>query len=209
MYFFEKQIITTSSADSLIETFAQESDYSYADKFKRPIRQKQSLVGRCLIRKLATQCHPDTKPEDWYFQRHKDLGPTLHHNHRPVSPFISISHSQDMVISGLSPNNPIGVDIEYMGKERDILKIISVLTQSEDQQSLPQEKSQLYTLWVMYEAWYKLNPKKHGPPIPAFLIDWAKSSDTSCVFSSTKKTKTFKAQIEIETDYVICLFQQT
>ncbi|WP_420547192.1 4'-phosphopantetheinyl transferase family protein [Curvivirga sp.] len=208
MYFFEKQFMNRPDTNTVIQQYAQEADYEYARKFQRAERRQQSLLGRCLIRKLAIRFKPDTNAADWQIMARKNLPPQLSHPKLDTTPYVNVSHSHELVAVNLASVSLIGVDVEFMAKSRDIHQIVEAITAEDNKLSLPADKTKLYAIWCLYESWYKMNPVNHNPPIPMQIIDWINSAklDYRAIKAELKiDNMTMQATITIEPhlDYVI------
>ena len=119
-------------------------------------RKGQYLAGHFLVRKMAARMFGNT-PADWTYVEDESHQRRLTCSHQgfPI-PYVSISHSGDWIAAAISLQ-PIGIDIETFGKDRDFSAIAShVFSNPEievlkacDASSL---KQSFYLYWTLKES---------------------------------------------------------
>jgi 4'-phosphopantetheinyl transferase len=135
-------------------------------RFARPLRQRQFLLGRMLLRH-AVGALLDVPAATVGALEEPGQAPrlTLADAARPV-PFFSLSHSADWVACAVSRDTPLGLDIESMDVTRDVLALAAAAfdtAESESLAALPEgaRAPAFYRRWSEMEACHKL-----GPPGP-------------------------------------------
>lgn len=128
-------------------------------RFVRPLRQRQFLIGRLLLRTVLGKSF-GIKPESISLSERAGKAPQI--DWPAASPFFSIAHSGPWVACALSADVPVGLDIEVIDASRDLY---ALSTQAFDADELAHfrrtnatEKLQtFYQLWSSKEARYKLS----------------------------------------------------
>jgi 4'-phosphopantetheinyl transferase len=129
-------------------------------RFVRPLRQRQFLAGRILLRlALAELLH--VPPQIFCFSERPDNAPLLDWPLPGPAPGFSISHSGPWVACAVSLTVQLGLDIEVINPLRDVTAlamhsfdadIINWLTGQPESARV----SAFYTAWCRQEAIYKL-----------------------------------------------------
>lgn len=127
-------------------------------RFIRPQRQRQFLLGRILLRSLLGQTL-NVSPPDIPLSERPGSAPLLHG--AEAKPHFSLSHSGDWVACALSEQTPVGLDIEVLNPQRDLLAL-SEQALDEDETALiwglqgEARVKMFYACWSRKEALYKL-----------------------------------------------------
>lgn len=127
-------------------------------RFARPLRQRQFLLGRALLRTAMAQML-GVPPAAIVLAERSGQAPQL------VSPaggpHFSISHSGHWVACALSTDTPLGLDIELRDPQRDVLALalqaFGQAVAAELENMLPDARlAAFYQRWSAAEAHYKL-----------------------------------------------------
>lgn len=127
-------------------------------RFTRPQRQRQFLLGRILLRSLLAQIL-NVSPADIPLSERPGLAPLL--QGVEAKPYFSLSHSGDWIACALSEQTAVGLDIEVLNPERDLLAL-SEQALDPDEVALVrglQDEARVkmfYECWSRKEALYKL-----------------------------------------------------
>ena len=183
--------ISDPNSDALIKKWCENDDFIHAAKFKSKHRQKQSLAGRCLVRMLYA-----------YFCGHKgqkllisttETGqPVLKISNGADQIWTSISHSNERVCAIISDLSPVGIDIEFMGAKRDIVRLIK--------QIFPKfvgSKQAAYQFWTLNEAYGKAIGEG---------IDFTKADIFSEICQGIPSEYCKQSKTIIKDDYIISIF---
>ena len=127
-------------------------------RFIRPQRQRQFLIGRCLLRAALSKLLK-LAPTDISLTESAANAPLLHCS--PSTPFFSISHSGPWVICAVSPHCVVGIDIEMKNPDRDLDAIAAHAFDETEVEQLSkligdERLKYFYELWSHKEAYYKL-----------------------------------------------------
>lgn len=167
MIFLATGYIHTQESRDLISRCAQQ-DIGHSLKFKRDLRQQQSLLGRALIRGLLSLT-TKTHPESWNIAI-PEKGPLIATSNLTIDDwYFSISHSHKFVIAAISNSGPIGIDVEKVIPTRDMVHLLSSIF-SDDTRLLPQGIEDQYILWTRYEAYCKAVYQQLLFPIPEQFV---------------------------------------
>lgn len=150
-----------------------------AQKFKNPT---QWMKSRLFLRKLLSQ-YLQLPPQQIEFTYGKQGKPTLSHLIQSNPPLLfNVSHSNHLLICGVTASADLGVDIEYQGKERpfdELAKRFFPDAETQDIQASTGEhkNTRFYTIWTKKEALLKgIGVGLYGS-LKAFTV----KSDTGCV----------------------------
>ncbi len=142
------------AAGRLIDLFADETDHRYVSDFTSPARAKSSLLGRVLLRCLLSEV-TDTNPSNWILPSNTDIGPKIAISTATDNAiYVSVSHSDQLVVVALCQEVQIGLDAENLNKKRNFDRILSHLVgdlKMPGQITLPE----FYRLWTLHEAFCK------------------------------------------------------
>lgn len=137
---------------------------------------------------------------------------SLHHDEDrapyliPLSSFVSISHSQDLIAVGFSKTK-IGIDIEYISER--IVKIKDKFTNTNEQKWIPNQnlKEYLTCIWCIKESLYKIHDAKFysfKEHYEVFPFELEKSEKIKCRVYDEKKETFFEAKIETIDNFFLC-----
>lgn len=138
--------------------------------FTRPLRQRQFLIGRILLRQALASLL-GAEPRELVLSERPGNAPKLD---RPGSEGVgfSISHSGPWVACAASPDSALGLDIEVLDPDRDLPALAE---QAFDAEELawwkgrhgPGQRRDFYELWCAKEARFKM-PAAQGTCLPLF-----------------------------------------
>ncbi|MDZ5635949.1 4-phosphopantetheinyl transferase [Janthinobacterium sp. GMG1] len=140
------------------ETWLGPAETARYARFVRPLRRRQFLLGRALLR-VAMGEMLEVAPESIALEERSGQAPRLL---APAGgPYFSISHSGHWVACALSGTTRLGLDIELRDPRRDVLALARQAfgaAVAADLEKLPQEERReaFYQCWSEAEARYKL-----------------------------------------------------
>jgi 4'-phosphopantetheinyl transferase len=139
-------------------------------RFVRPLRQRQFLLGRILLRTALGELL-DLKPDGFSLSERPGLAPLLHE--LIPAPGFSIAHSGPWVACAVSADAALGLDIELLDSERDLIALAEQVFSTEETQRIarqhgPARTQAFYELWSRKEAAYKL-ASVAGADTPAYF----------------------------------------
>ena len=163
--------LTSQAAASVLKEFESKDDRDYADRYRRPHRQLQSLYSRALLRYLILIKFPEIDCRA-KIRQSKDGRPYLDlpGGRREID--ISLSHSHDMVGAEVSSVGPIGVDIEYMKQQRNFTAMAQyAFNITEGEASAWNDAENFYSLWTVLESLVKANFMANGAAVELGKFD--------------------------------------
>ena len=133
------------------------------ERFARPARQRQFLLGRGLLRQALGELLASA-PDAIHLHERRGLAPRLDGPHAAQ---FSISHSGPWVACAVSADVALGLDIEIRNAKRDLAALAEAAFDSEAVDALaalaPAERvDDFYRRWCQQEALFKLGA--HAAP---------------------------------------------
>lgn len=172
---------TAPESQKLMENFAHCDDLTYCDRFIKPLRRQQSLLGRTLVRALLAKMTA-TDPSQWNLSPIKKRPWLATNQLTGKTIFFSISHSQQWVGIAASDEVIVGIDVELINRQRDMTHLLAGII-SDTTVRLPSTVAGQYMLWSAFEAYCKARHQRLVFPIPpVFLsVDWDHNPVTDCL----------------------------
>jgi len=148
----------TADLDSLVDRYLTAADEAYYTSLKAPGRKFEFVFGRAVSKQLLSETYG--KPVDFWQIGRAESGRPVIENGGFESVDISISHSGGVVLIGLSQQGRVGVDVEQIKAQRDVVKLAKGFFHKNEVRVLlaapPRDASQyFYTLWTLKEAYAK------------------------------------------------------
>jgi len=128
-------------------------------------------MGRTLLRMLCSHIS-DRPPAAWTLTTIEPGIIRLQCDTDTAPLWGNISHSGNFVCATVSANGPIGLDVEYVDRTRDMAVLLRSVTGHHDQQ-LPETPEGQYRLWTLFEAYCKATSGILEFPIPDQLLTLA------------------------------------
>lgn len=180
-------VIADELTESIVASFLAyltEAEVLRYRRFLRPIRRREFLFGRILLRFAAASMSNIAIEEVAIIERGDKVPMVRLPAVFPVSPefnlFSSLSHSRGWIACATSTDSPLGLDIEALDGERDVEALgRAAFTTAESNwlSSCPavDRIAAFYDLWSCKEALYKLisNTNK-GTTLPELVRDGAR-----------------------------------
>lgn len=139
----------------MVSEFALKADHVSAERYARPIRRRQTLVSRALLRAVLRQM-PGWRTDVWSLAEDAEGRPLARPASREVGAAISLSHSRDLVACAVADIGRIGIDIEYMNPDRNFQDLASLAFGPRERQTVEAEgASAFYRVWTLREAFAK------------------------------------------------------
>lgn len=135
-----------------------ESEQQRYHRFLRPQRRRQFLMGRVLLRHALSTVF-NWPAASWRIAECPGQAPRLTSD-TPSPVTFSLAHSRDRVACIVTSGAMVGVDIEYMGRQRDFLRMAARSFHPENVRQLRalqagEQVAGFYRLWTLHEAAWK------------------------------------------------------
>ena len=112
--------MTSSLADRLAARYANAEDHQLAGRYRHPHGHRQRLMVRVLLRAILARHYP-TPAKPWQILRDPDGAPRLAADGLTAPlPFVSLSHSGNLVACAISCGAQLGIDIERIRPDRQV-----------------------------------------------------------------------------------------
>jgi 4'-phosphopantetheinyl transferase len=141
----------------------------------------QFLITRALIRTSLSN-YFQVDPSRWQFARNSYGKPEIHHPDKALPVRFNISHSDGLVICGITRDCDIGVDVE--DRQRTTRAALDGLSryfspqEIEDLRMLPEheQKQRFFDYWTLKESYIKARGKGLAIPLDQFSFHFRKNS---------------------------------
>lgn len=119
--------------------------------------QHDALITRAFVRTVLSQ-YADIAPADWRFEKGEKDKPEIVNPPLPLR--FNISHTTELIACAVTLHDDIGCDVEYIGRDNDILSIADRYfsdLEVKELFSLPEEKqaSRFFDYWTLKESYIK------------------------------------------------------
>ena len=160
IWLLDANALSETDCDALLD-YLSEAELLRYRRFLRPLRQREFLLGRIVLRFAVAQLMGIAFEAIEIIERQGrapqlQLPPTC-----PLTPHFSLSHSRGWVACAASAGTPLGIDIEALDAGRDVdalARSAFSAVESDWLSGLPavQKTEAFYALWSCKEALYKL-----------------------------------------------------
>ena len=122
-----------------------------AGRFLAEADRRRNIVARALLRRLLGR-HTGTAPQNVVIETAAQGKPFLR-----SGPHFSVSHSGDLIAIAVSPDHPVGIDVERIDPRRDIAALAARIMSAGELayfRALPEPArlAAFYTAWTRKEA---------------------------------------------------------
>ena len=174
------------------------SEYKRFKLIKSPLKQRQYLLSRWLIRHALSNAYK--QPMDfWNIEETTGSFPVVHN--LPVKTYLSLSHSHDRVVVGIS-DTAIGVDIEKIAKRKNMAEMAELFMSSLELGLFQQHVTPalyFYETWCVKEAYFKSLPMLEQQNLSLQKID------TSHICSDKHNGKAIKFRLA---EFMIAIYSE-
>jgi 4'-phosphopantetheinyl transferase len=145
---------------SAAEFILDASEEEQAGRFRFSRGRLHYRLTRTLVRRLLSYYFPVVDPAAWRFTRNDFGKPRIAEPDLPVPCFFNLSHSGDRIVLAVCGNPAIGVDVEKIDRDRNVLTIARRFFPAVEVQKLedltPEARlMRFYQLWTLKEAYSK------------------------------------------------------
>lgn len=151
----------------------------------------QYLVAKALVRNVLSLYVKDIQPEEWVFGKNQYGRPYIKNiSYGSVLNF-NLSHTAEMVILAISLESNIGVDVEDVRRNVDILKLAEnffSLSEFNQLNDLPKAKQgdRFFDLWTLKEAYIKACGMGLSIPLNQFCYSFPESCRVDVSFDECR-----------------------
>jgi phosphopantetheinyl transferase len=141
-----------ADADRLITALATAGDHADAVRHSRPLRRRQSLAARVLLRAVLAREDPPGPGSSWRLLRSPQghPGAAVAGTARRV---VSLAHSGTIVACATASDGAIGIDVERMDPERPLLALArAAFGPAETAEVRSGGIAAFYRIWTLREA---------------------------------------------------------
>lgn len=168
-----------------------------ANRFKFKKDRRNFVVCRGVLRILIGH-YLNLNPKDVQFRYSEFKKPCLKDS---FNLHFNVSHSEDIAIIGFFMDKPIGVDIEYLKSDFDLMGIANGFFSEKEIYALkqvPEQESNIsfYRCWTRKEAFIKAEGSGLSFPLDAFAVSLA--SDNEATLLETTWDEEEKNQWELQ-----------
>lgn len=201
----------------LCTSLLDKEEQAKADRFYFARHRQRFLVTRGVIRTLLSEYDKSTAPADWIFSASPNGKPFISAPRLSEVLYFNISHSKDRIVFALARHPQIGLDIEAVAKERDVLSIGRRYFSEAEYEALkllPVEhrESRFYDLWTLKESCIKANDCELVMSLKQFVFDFP-DGNTVCVSFDSSVTNAVTGwrfwQFEDDANYRLALALRT
>ena len=153
-------------------TLLTSAEQNRVNSFCLKEHQHSALVTRALNRTVLS-IYQNKSPKKWLFARNKYGKPELINGKLPLR--FNLSHTQGMIICGVTLHNNLGVDVENITRINNLIKIAKNNFAPEEIQQLRtfqalDKISQFFNFWTLKESYIKAVGKGLKIPLDGFAF---------------------------------------
>lgn len=126
-------------------------------RYKFSKDRHDALITRAFVRCVLSH-YADTRPKDWRFIKGEKDKPEIENPPLPLR--FNLSHTENLIVCAVMLEHDIGIDVEYLPRNNDILAIADRYfspLEVEELFSLPEEqqRSRFFDYWTLKESYIK------------------------------------------------------
>ncbi len=178
--------ITSSDLLSKYYDILTEEEIIRQKKFYFAKHQHQYLVTRAMV-KTALSYYENKHPADWEFSKNKYGRPEIANSDVKKKLRFNLSHTDDLIICGITLEKDIGVDVENVSRNGQTIEIADRFfsrNEVNDLLTLPihQQRNRFFDYWVLKESYIKACGMGLSIPLNQFSFKLRKNSPISISF---------------------------
>ena len=129
-------------------------------RFRQERHRHQDLVTRALVRHVLSQYATDLHPAEWIFSENHHGKPAIAGPAGAPRLSFNLSHTDGMLLCGVTQHHPVGVDVERIDRKTDVGAIADrFFSESEVNAllTLPEhaQTQRFFDYWTLKEAYIK------------------------------------------------------
>tara|TARA_R110000824_G_scaffold7892_4_gene35817 strand:+ start:40539 stop:41312 length:774 start_codon:yes stop_codon:yes gene_type:complete len=159
LWFVEHQQITDTDLLEAYRGLLNNEEEKRFQRFVFPKHKLQFLASRALLRTVLAD-YLDQPPSGLVFARNAYGKPRIASFEMPLPLAFNLSHTNDMTVLAVTQGGEIGVDVEYITRKVDILKLAERYFSAQEASDLKQLgvdkfNQRFIELWTLKEAYIK------------------------------------------------------
>lgn len=140
-----------STTTAILDRWVVQPDQLYAGRHGNDAARSRSLMGRCLVRALVDSV-TGTDGRGCRIDSDSNGRPHVTLASGERGPFISVSHSAEMVVAAATDLGPLGIDVEYRRTDRSFRELAAFAFGKGEQRSSAGSREGFYRIWTLREA---------------------------------------------------------
>ena len=147
-----------------------------AERFRDPMARREFIMGRTLLRGCLAGFGKVTAAE-LVFDYTAYGKPVARHRGHEALPFFNVSHTRGLAACAISPDRPVGVDVEDTGRESSHDALANSMFAASERRLVQEASDQatardrFFTLWTLKEAYVKAMGQGISLPLDAFAFE--------------------------------------
>jgi len=143
---------------ALYQSWLNDAERERLAAFRFDKHKRQFLLTRALVRSVLSRYVPSKRPCEWSFTQNAFGKPQVANS--PVPLFFNLSHTDDVIALAVSPRDFIGVDVEPLQRDTDLVAVAKryfAPAEGEGLENVPKamQRSHLLNVWTLKEAYIK------------------------------------------------------
>jgi 4'-phosphopantetheinyl transferase len=148
----------------------------------------QYLVSRALVRTTLSR-YLQGYPKDWQYQKNKYGRPELIRQPAGINLRFNLSHTDGMIILGITLDDDLGVDVEDIKRDRQLIDIADRYfsgLEVDELRSLPesQQQERFFDYWTLKESFIKARGMGLSLPLDQFSYHLGRNEPFRISFNS-------------------------
>ena len=210
IHLYVVSIVELQQDEILLNSYINDDEEARASRFINPQHGMQYRNVRGMLRRLLSH-YIDTAPEVIEFSYAEHGKPSLKNNSQL---HFNLSHSRDMAAYAFSRDRELGVDVEYMRRQKDLhgmIRHVGSVKEQAELKNLPEIEmlDAFYRLWTRKEAFIKAVGRGLGMGLRSIHIGTQESaSPINVEYKNERLAEWFVQDITPPTDYKLAVCSQ-
>lgn len=181
--------ITSSTLLSQYHDLLSQDEQEQQKRFYFEKNRHQYLVTRALVRTVLSSYMPKINPKKWQFEKNQYGKPKVVNPSLDFPVEFNISHSDKLVVIAVANGVDVGVDVEYILRDRKVMDVVDRCFSKQETDALKslsgEEKyHRFYDLWTLKEAYVKARGMGLSIPLDKFSYRFVENNKISITFDT-------------------------
>lgn len=161
----------------------------YFDKHRH-----QYLISRVLTRIALSMYMKNVSPEEWQFTKNCYGKPRIHNPEIEIPLQFNLSHTENLIVLGVTLHDELGVDVENTIRSRDLIDIAKSHFSFDEVQQITLASSEIknslfFDFWTLKEAYIKACGMGLSIPLDQFGFHFPQPGEISITFDSRRNDR--------------------